>query len=88
MEHVEGQNIAEYCESRRLETTARLDLFRKVCAAVQHAHQNLVIHRDIKPANVLVTADGTPKLLESASPSSSIPRLAAIRWRRPSPAFT
>jgi non-specific serine/threonine protein kinase/serine/threonine-protein kinase len=64
MEYVEGQNIAEYCESRRLETTARLDLFRKVCAAVQHAHQNLVIHRDIKPANVLVTADGTPKLLD------------------------
>ena len=39
-------------------------LFRKVCAAVQYAHQNLVIHRDIKPANVLVTADGTPKLLD------------------------
>ena len=64
MEFVEGQPIDHYCEARQLDTAARLQLFRKVCAAVQHAHQNLVIHRDIKPANVLVTADGTPKLLD------------------------
>jgi len=35
-----------------------------VCSAVQYAHQRLVIHRDIKPSNILVTADGTPKLLD------------------------
>ena len=64
MEYVEGQPISDYCESRQLETTARLQLFRKVCSAVQYAHQNLIIHRDIKPANVLVTSDGTPKLLD------------------------
>ena len=64
MEYVEGQPIDEYCDSRQLDTTARLQLFRKICAAVQHAHQNLIIHRDIKPANVLVTPDGTPKLLD------------------------
>ena len=39
-------------------------MFRKVCGAVQYAHQNLIIHRDIKPANVLVASDGTPKLLD------------------------
>ena len=50
--------------ARQLDTTARLQLFRKICAAVQYAHQNLIIHRDIKPANVLVAADGTPKLLD------------------------
>jgi non-specific serine/threonine protein kinase/serine/threonine-protein kinase len=64
MEFVEGQPIDEYCEARRLDTTARLEMFTKICAAVQYAHQNLIIHRDIKPANVLVTADGTPKLLD------------------------
>ena len=64
MEYVEGRPIVDYCESEKLDTSARLELFRKVCAAVQHAHQNLVIHRDIKPANVLVTRDGTPKLLD------------------------
>jgi serine/threonine protein kinase len=64
MEYVQGQNISDFCEARTLDTTARLELFRKVCAAVQYAHQNLIIHRDIKPANVLVTSDGTPKLLD------------------------
>jgi non-specific serine/threonine protein kinase/serine/threonine-protein kinase len=64
MEYVEGHRIVEYCDSRNLDTNARLELFRKVCSAVQYAHQNLVIHRDIKPANVLVTWDGTPKLLD------------------------
>ena len=42
----------------------RLALFRKVCAAVSYAHQNLVIHRDLKPANIRVTAEGEPKLLD------------------------
>ncbi len=64
MEYVEGQTIVEYREARQLDTTARLQLFRKICTAVQYAHQNLIIHRDIKPQNVLVAADGTPKLLD------------------------
>ena len=64
MEYVEGQPIVDYCDTHRLDTAARLELFRHVCTAVQYAHQNLVIHRDIKPANVLVIADGTPKLLD------------------------
>lgn len=64
MEYVEGESIVDYSDQRQLDTTARLDLFRQVCSAVQYAHQNLIIHRDIKPANVVVTADGTPKLLD------------------------
>jgi non-specific serine/threonine protein kinase/serine/threonine-protein kinase len=64
MEFVDGKPIDEYCESAQLDTTARLELFRKICSAVQYAHQNLVIHCDIKPANVLVTAEGSPKLLD------------------------
>ncbi|MEZ5285664.1 MAG: serine/threonine-protein kinase [Vicinamibacterales bacterium] len=64
MEFVDGAPLTDYCDQHQLDTTARLDLFQQVCAAVQYAHQNLVIHRDIKPANVLVTSDGLPKLLD------------------------
>jgi hypothetical protein len=42
----------------------RIDLFRQVCAAVQYAHQNLIVHRDIKPSNILVSGDGVPRLLD------------------------
>jgi non-specific serine/threonine protein kinase/serine/threonine-protein kinase len=64
MEYIEGQPIIDYCDSHQLPTSERLKLFRAVCAAVQYAHQNLVVHRDLKPSNILVTADGTPKLLD------------------------
>src|SRR6476659_1051967 len=64
MEYVEGQGIDEFCDTQRLSTAARLQLFRTVCSAVQYAHQNLVIHRDIKPSNILVTPEGVPKLLD------------------------
>lgn len=64
MEYIDGQPIDEYCDNQNLSIEQRLELFAKVCEAVQHAHVNLVVHRDIKPANILVTADGTPKLLD------------------------
>jgi non-specific serine/threonine protein kinase/serine/threonine-protein kinase len=64
MEYVEGVPVTDYASSRRLPVAERLKLFRKVCAAVHFAHQNLVIHRDIKPGNILVTPAGEPKLLD------------------------
>lgn len=64
LEHVEGLPLDVYCDTHHLSLEARLALFRKVCAAVQHAHRNLLVHRDLKPANVLVTAEGEPKLLD------------------------
>ncbi len=64
MEYIEGTPIDRYSDENRLNTAARLRLFRDVCAAVQYAHRNLVIHRDIKPGNILVTRDGEVKLLD------------------------
>ena len=61
MDLVEGISITEYCEHEKLDLTSRLDLFIKVCQAIQHAHQKGIIHRDIKPSNILVTLhDGVP----------------------------
>ncbi len=61
MEYIKGVPILEYCDTDKLDTKARLDLFNKVCQAIQHAHQKGIIHRDIKPSNVLVTMhDGVP----------------------------
>ena len=64
MEHVDGEAIDSYCDSRTLFIRERLEIFVQVCAAVQFAHRNLVVHRDIKAANILVKGDGMPKLLD------------------------
>ena len=64
MEYVEGERLDRYCQDHALDVTARLTLFRKVCAAVSYAHQNLVVHRDLKPANIRVTPECEPKLLD------------------------
>lgn len=64
MEYIEGEPIDAYCDAHRLSINERLKLFRTVCSAVHYAHQNLIVHRDIKPGNILVTADGTVKLLD------------------------
>jgi eukaryotic-like serine/threonine-protein kinase len=64
MEYIEGEPITAYCDQRRLSIGDRLKLFVQVCSAVQYAHQHLIIHRDIKPDNILVTADGTAKLMD------------------------
>ena len=64
MELIEGERIDVYCADRKLPVNETLRLFLEVCAAVQYAHQRLVIHRDIKPSNILIAKDGVPKLLD------------------------
>ncbi len=85
LEYIEGTTITRYCDQHKLNTIERLKLFRQVCAVVQFAHQNLIVHRDLKPSNIIVTEDGTPKLLDfgiakllSAAWSSSIEATATI----------
>ncbi len=64
LEFVKGLSIDEFCEDRNLNINQRLRLFLQVCNAVSFAHSRLVVHRDLKPNNILVTADGTVKLLD------------------------
>jgi TolB-like protein/Flp pilus assembly protein TadD/tRNA A-37 threonylcarbamoyl transferase component Bud32 len=64
MEFIEGEPLYRYCDRKKLTINDRLRLFRQVCQAIDFAHQNQIIHRDIKPPNILVSARGTPKLLD------------------------
>lgn len=64
MEYIDGVPITTHAAQQRLTVRARIGLLRQACNAVQHAHQNLVVHRDLKPGNILVTGDGTVKLLD------------------------
>ena len=64
LEYVEGERIDTYCDARRLTPDARLELFLQVLGGVDHAHANLIVHRDLKPSNILVTPNGTVKLLD------------------------
>jgi tetratricopeptide (TPR) repeat protein len=85
MEYVEGRAIDEFRTAQKLSVEQTCRLFQRVCEAVSYAHRNLVVHRDLKPGNILITADGSPKLLDfgvakllSAGPaeSSTLTRLA------------
>ena len=64
MELIEGAPITTWCDERRLNIVQRIELFSRVCAAVQYAHRNLIVHRDIKPSNIFVSAEGEVKLLD------------------------
>ncbi|MEM7350816.1 MAG: serine/threonine-protein kinase [Acidobacteriota bacterium] len=87
MEYVEGLPIDRYCDQEGLDLKARLALFRKVCAAVIHAHQNLVVHRDLKPGNILVRSVGGPSLGEVKLLDFGIARLLGSETDATAPAI-
>jgi serine/threonine protein kinase len=64
MEYIEGETLTAWCDRQSLTLEQRLQLFLHVCDGVEFAHKKRVVHRDLKPGNILVTADGTPKLLD------------------------
>jgi eukaryotic-like serine/threonine-protein kinase len=64
MDYIVGAPVTRFAVAQRLSLHQRLELFLKICAAVEFAHRNLVVHRDIKPSNILANAEGEPKLLD------------------------
>jgi serine/threonine protein kinase/Tfp pilus assembly protein PilF len=64
MDFIVGAPVTRFAVAQKLSTRQRLELFLKICDAVEFAHRNLVVHRDIKPSNILANAEGEPKLLD------------------------
>jgi serine/threonine protein kinase len=64
IEHVQGESIDAHCERHALDAKARVEVFLSVLAAVSHAHSHLIVHRDIRPANIVVSGEGTVKILD------------------------
>jgi len=64
MEFVRGVQLDEFAMRNKLTIQGRVELFRKICSAVDYAHRHLVVHRDLKPENIVVQDNGTPKLLD------------------------
>ena len=64
MEHVEGKTLAEHIPSEGMELEAFFSVFIPLADALAHAYDNGRVHRDIKPGNIMLTGDGTPKILD------------------------
>jgi tRNA A-37 threonylcarbamoyl transferase component Bud32 len=91
MEYVEGLPLDKFCDQRKLDLEGRVRLFVQICDAVQYLHQHLIIHRDLKPSNILVTGDGTVKLLDFGIAKQQIPAadagLTAVQGRLMTPGY-
>ncbi|MCK4660264.1 MAG: protein kinase, partial [Phycisphaerae bacterium] len=64
MEYIDGQSLSKYLSRAKLGVDEKLRLFRKICSAVDYAHQSDVIHRDLKPGNILIDQSGEPHILD------------------------
>ena len=88
MEYIDGVPIDRFCSEHDLSVDARLGLLRQVCDGVAHAHQNLIVHCDIKPENILVTPNGTVKLLDFGVAKLLDASASATQFRPSTPAFS
>ena len=90
MEFVAGEPITKFVREHRLSIPQRLNLFLKVCAAVERAHRDRIVHRDLKPSNILVSTEGEPKLLDFGiakllEPSADLLEATATNQQRLTP---
>ena len=87
IEFVDGLNLTTYCAQNHLGLAERLAVFQQICAAVEHAHRNLVVHRDLKPSNILVAEGTRIKLLDFGIATeldySGDPTTLMQRWLTP-----
>ncbi len=94
MEYIDGLPLDRYCDQHCLNIDRRVELLCTICAAVSHAHRNLLVHRDLKPDNILVNAEGEPKLLDfgiakllAAEHSPEMAHITRTGLRAMSPAY-
>ena len=64
MEHVEGTTLADRIGRRGLPLPDALKHAAQIADALAQAHAKGIVHRDLKPANVMVTANGSTKVLD------------------------
>jgi serine/threonine protein kinase len=85
--HSGAETLDQYIKNHTLSNDQKIELFQNICAGVSAVHQQNVIHSDIKPENIIVTLDGTPKIIDFGSSCyESIPsqNSASIKWMSPS----
>ncbi len=63
MDYVQGESLADHL-AREHTTSELVDLFRRICEAVQSAHDHGIVHRDLKPSNICIDVNGEPHILD------------------------
>ncbi|BBM84525.1 serine/threonine-protein kinase [Candidatus Uabimicrobium amorphum] len=64
MEYIEGSTLSDLIKNRNIKAGKLVNIMIYLCEALHYAHQNNIIHRDIKPSNIMISQDGTAKIMD------------------------